>query len=88
MVPGNDVGIRIDTEGRAHFSGETTEAQQFMQDNFAESVYQYLPKFGFNPNQPDNPEVIRRIDSLQEARRVPSQAYPILLLLRVLTQEG
>ncbi len=70
MIPNNDVGIRIDAAGRANFSGETAQLQAFMQDYFAENVYQYLPKFGFNPNQPDNPEVIRRIDSLQATRSV------------------
>ena len=69
VIPKNDIGIRIDSEGKVNFSGLTADYQNFLQENFAESVYQYLPKFGFDPNRPDNPEVVRRIDSLQIERK-------------------
>lgn len=69
VVPNSDIGIRVDAEGKANFSGASAEYQHFLQESFAENVYQYLPRFGFDPNRPDNPEVIKRIDSLQSERK-------------------
>ena len=69
IIPNSDVSIRIDSSGKVNFSGLTADYQNFLQENFAENIYQYLPKFGFDPNRPDNPEVIRRIDSLQNERK-------------------
>ncbi len=73
VAPNETVGIRIDASGRAIFAGSTAQYNDFLQDHFAENVYQYLPKLGYNPNSYDNQEVITGIDNLQKKRKAAYQ---------------
>jgi hypothetical protein len=74
VMPNEMVGIRIDSSGRANFAGVTAQYNDFLQDNFVENVYQYLPKLGYNPNSYDNQDVVTGIDNLQKNRKVAYQS--------------
>ena len=69
VSPGDSLKVKIKPNGAAEFEGKTAAYQQFLSSYFSEKIYSYLPKMGYRPDQAQNPQVVRAIDSLQQLRQ-------------------
>lgn len=67
--PNDQLKIIVKADGNVAFEGETATYQQFLEDNFSEKIYAYLPALGYNATKPQNPQVLRGMDSLQQVRQ-------------------
>ncbi|GAB2786017.1 hypothetical protein GCM10027275_33060 [Rhabdobacter roseus] len=75
LVPGDDLTAQIGPNQTVNFIGKSAPYQQFLQNYFLENHYQYLPAFGFRPNQVKNEDVLRQSDSLKQVRLTQYQAF-------------
>jgi len=75
LRPDDQLKILLKADGSPAFEGPTAAYQQFLEDNFSEKIYAYLPALGYNPSKAKNPRVVQVMDSLQQARQ---KKYAIL----------
>jgi hypothetical protein len=69
LRPNDALKIKLKADGSVIFEGETAAYQQFLEENFLDKVYAYLPALGYKPTQPENQQVLRAMDSLQQVRQ-------------------
>ena len=69
VSPGDSLKIKVSANGQVAFEGKTASSQQFLTTYFSEKIYDYLPKMGYSPNKPQNPQVLKSMDSLQQVRQ-------------------
>lgn len=69
ISPNDKLTIFIKPDMSLSFEGTNAPYQELFRDCIRESLYEYLPMFGYNPNQIDNSAILPKIDSLQYSRQ-------------------
>jgi hypothetical protein len=69
VSPNDKLTITINPDKSLTFQGTNAIYQEILRDYFRESLYEYLPIFGYNPTKIDNSAILPKVDSLQQVRQ-------------------